>query len=536
MKDKRAYVAIGVGLVNAWLLAAGCARVDELLCTDSSCDFSETERSQLLGLSNLPSTSPADPSNKYVGNAGAISLGNALYHDTRFAGPSTLLDALNRPMPFGHTPKGQSAAVSCASCHDPSHGSADPAGTNVSVGAGWTYTNSLPTFNAGFYGIQTWNGRIDSLWAQAVADNENPLTTNGNRLHTAWLVSDLYAAPYAAVFTDYPLTLDGPSSKWAPLVSADAPTAGQCLLVGGACPAGCRTAMSTTGESSCWPRFPLQGKPGKVMGCQAGSSTEPFGDAFDCMAAEDQALVTRVLVNFGKAIAAYEATLVTGASDFDRWAADLASGNGRSSTAMSDAAKRGARLFVGKAACNDCHNTPLLSDSKFHDVDAPQMGAAVPKESDCPAGGVCDCAPTSATHAGPKNCIPWGARDGIDKLQQNKFRRDSMWSDDPADTSRMGFVAMTLGESLEGNYRTPSLRNVALTGPYMHDGSFATLSDVISHYDQGGSHSDYEVGTAAAQLQPLFLTAGEKSDLEEFLLALTCDLPPAEALMPATLP
>jgi cytochrome c peroxidase len=533
MKNKRAIVGV-VSVTSLWAFA--CGRVDDLLCADSSCEWTQTEKAQLLALSNLPSAPPADPSNKYAGDASAIALGNALFHDTRFAGPSTMLDALNRPMPYGRVPKGQNAGVACVSCHDVGHGSVDASAGNVSIGAGWGFSNSLPTFNSAFYKVQTWNGRLDSLWAQAVADNENGLTTNGNRLHTAWVISDLYAMPYATLFTDYPLPFDGPSSKWSPLVAADGAMAGQCLPVGGACPAACRTAMSTTGEASCWPRFPLQGKPGKVAGCQAGVATEPFGDAFDCMAAADQALVTRVLVNFGKAIAAYEATLVTGPSDFDRWAGDLASGNGGSSTEISDAAKRGAKLFVGKAACNDCHGTPLFSDNKFHNVDVPQVGPAIPQESDCPAGGVCDCAPMTSTHAGPKNCIPWGARDGIDKLQHSTFRRDSMWSDDPADMSRMAYVGLTLDESLVGGYRTPSLRNVSLTGPYMHDGAFTTLTDVIAHYDAGGSHSVYEVGTAAAQIQPLYLTSDEKSDLEEFLLALTCDPPPAAALAPATLP
>jgi cytochrome c peroxidase len=516
--------------------ALACGRVDDLFCGGGDCGWTDEQKGQLTALSNLPSSAPADPSNKYDGNAGAIALGNALFHDERFAGPSTAMDALNRPMPYGRAPAGQNAAVACVSCHDPSHGSVDASEGNVSIGAGWGYSNSLPTFNSAFYKIQTWNGRLDSLWAQAVADNENNLTTNGNRLHTAWVVSDLYGDKYRAVFSDYPLPFDGPSSAWSGLLETDAAVAGQCKLVAGACPSNCRMVSASTGAAGCWPRFPLAGKPGKVAGCQPGAAGEPFGDAFDCMDPADQQAVTRVLVNFGKAIAAYEATLVTGPAPFDLWAADLSAGNGRASTAMSDGAKRGAKLFVGKAACNDCHNTPLLSDSKFHNVAVPQVGPAIPRESDCPAGGVCDCAPMSMTHAGPKNCLPWGARDGIDKLQHNTFRRDSMWSDDVTDASRMAYVSLALDDSLVGGYRTPSLRNVALTAPYMHDGSFATLSDVIEHYDTAGSHAADGVGTPSAQFQPLSLTADEKRDLEEFLRALTCAPPPADALAAAPRP
>jgi cytochrome c peroxidase len=525
------FVIVSVSVAASLAAASGCSRVDDLFCSDDSCEWTAEEKGQLVALANLPSAAPADASNKYAADPAAVALGNAFFHDTRFSGPSTVLDALNRPMPFGRAPKGQNAGVACATCHDPLHASVDPSAGNVSIGAGWGFSNSLPVFNAAFYGILTWNGRVDSLWSQAVADNENALTTNGNRLHTAWLISDLYGAQYDQVFTDHPLVLDGPSSKWMAMID----TGGQCTLDSGACPAGCRTAMSTTGESSCWPRFPLQGKPGKTAGCQAGAAGEPFGDAFDCMDPADQALVTRVLVDFGKAVAAYEMTLVTGSTPFDRWVADLQAGTGKESTQISDSAKRGAKLFVGKAACNDCHATPLLSDSKFHNLGVPQVGQAIPKESDCPAGGVCDCAPMSSTHAGPKNCIPFGARDGIDKLQHAGFRRDSMWSDDPSDTSRMGYVGLTLDDALVGGYRTPSLRNVALTGPYMHDGSFTTLTDVIEHYDAASGHTDDSVGTPAAQFQPLYLTSDEKRDLETFLLSLTSD-PPAAALAMPMLP
>ena len=59
------------------------------------------------------------------------------------------------------------------------------------------------TFNSAFYNLHLWNGRADSLWAQAVADNENPLTTNGNRLHTAWLINELYGST-STVSPNYP--------------------------------------------------------------------------------------------------------------------------------------------------------------------------------------------------------------------------------------------------------------------------------------------------------------------------------------------
>src|SRR4051812_34529526 len=420
---RRSEAATGWATVGAavalMVVGTGCDASSFFCGSGAMCGWSDTDLSRVAALANLPSAPPADDSNAYATNPYAVTLGKMFYFDTRFSGPSTWLDGLSRVMPFGRTAIGQSAGVACVSCHDSGHGGADPASNpgNVSVGAGWTYNNSLTTFNSAYYLLHLWNGRADSLWAQAVADNENPLTTNGNRLHTAWLIATLYGATspvsptYPAVFTNDPLPFDQPFSAVQALVD----TSGQCVLVGGECPAGCRAVTSTaSGAAGCWPRFPLQGKPGKMAGCQSGLASEPFGDAWDCMDPADQTAVTRVLVNFGKAIAAYEATLILGPSAFDQWAADLQAGRGDSSTAIPGPAKLGAQLFVGKAGCSDCHNTALLSDDKFHNVGVGQIGAGVPTLDDCPAGGVCDCAPVSSDHPnGPKNCLPFCARDGI---------------------------------------------------------------------------------------------------------------------------
>jgi cytochrome c peroxidase len=526
-------------VIGAGALVGGCRPVDGFFCAGGNCAWSATDVARVEALANLPSTAPADSSNRYATDPAAVALGKMFYFDTRFSGPSTMLDALNRKMPFGRAPAGQSTGMACVSCHDAGHAGVDPASApgNVSVGAGWTYNNALTTYNSAFYDLHLWNGRADSLWAQAVADNENGLTTNGNRLQTAWLIADLYADAYGKVFADYPLPFAGPSSAVRALVGAD----GQCAPAGGVCPASCRQATSmTTGATGCWPRFPLQGKPGKVAGCQPGEPTEPFGDAYDCMAMADQGAVTRILVNFGKAIAAYEGTLVLGSSPFDHWVADLRAGKGDSSTAISGAARIGAGLFVGKAGCSDCHGTPLLSDGAFHNVGVGQSGTGVPTVGDCPAGGVCDCAPMTSTHmGGPKNCLPWGARDGIQKLKASGFRRDSMWSDQPQDdpqgATSAAYVAADLATVPVGAYRTPSLRDVALTAPYMHDGSFASLADVVWHYSQGVPAANTP-GAQAAPFKPLYLTADEQTALVAFLEALTCDPPPADVLAPPTLP
>jgi cytochrome c peroxidase len=263
------------------------------------------------------------------------------------------------------------------------------------------------------------------------------------------------------------------------------------------------------------------------MGCQPGDATEPFGDAYDCMDPADQVAATRILVDYAKAIAAFEFQLLSRNSDFDRFVADLRQGYGDDSTAISPAAKNGARLFVTKAGCDDCHNTPLFSDGKFYNVGVPQVGTGVPTLADCPMGGVCDCDT-------PKNCLPFGAFDGNAKLRKNPFQRTSMWSDDPQDTSRQAYFTASPDSFPKGGFRTPSLRDVALTAPYMHTGALATLEEVVAHYNRGADPMPN--GTPSARIKPLYLTSQEQAELVEFLKTLTGEPLPSELADKPVLP
>ena len=255
-------------------------------------------------------------------------------------------------------------------------------------------------------------------------------------------------------------------------------------------------------------RFPPAGKP-KTDG------------VWEMMAPADQDTVNRILVNWGKAIAAYEYQLVSRNSPFDLFVA-----KGRESNEISEAAKRGARLFVGKGACVDCHSGPLLTDEQFHNIGVAQIGLAVPTTSDCPEGGPCDCVtppPTlNCADAGTlPTCAPAGARVGLARLQCSTWSRTSKYSDAP-DESRSAYLNIPLNNELVGQWRTPSLRDVALTAPYMHDGSLATLEDVIWHYNTGGAaESGERIGVPAAELKPLDLTDDEVADLVAFLETLT---------------
>jgi cytochrome c peroxidase len=220
-------------------------------------------------------------------------------------------------------------------------------------------------------------------------------------------------------------------------------------------------------------RFPANGKPGQP--------------SYDGMAQADKDTVTRIYVNFAKAVAAYEGRLVSLAyepSPFDRMLLD-------DDKAMSPAAVRGAKLFVGKAACNECHRGSMFTDAKFHNIGCPQGGGNVP-------------------------AVDVGRTAGIAGAKGDVFNRAGMFSDNHQD----GHLAtLEPGDADVGAFKTGTLRNISLTAPYMHDGVYTNLWDVVNHYNFGGGTGVYS-GTKEVTLAPLLLDNGEIDDIVEFLRSL----------------
>ncbi len=532
-------VWLGLVLAMAPFGLAGCDdKIDRPFCSNGGCEFSEWEWQQIETLADLPPTPPDDPTNKFMKHPGAQALGQQFFFDGRFSGPSTMQDSLRRPTSYGRAAKGQLTGLTCNVCHDLRRGGVDTTSVpgNISIGSGWADTNALTVLNSAYYGIQYWSGRADSLWSQAVSSSEGN-NMNGNRLATAWTIQDFYRPAWDQVFGEYPYPLQGKSEDVRKLI--DPANYGQCKKVNDACPIhlGCRVAMSDSGAVGCWPKIPLDGRLGSKKGCQPGDASEPWGDAFDCMEKDDQTAITRILVNWAKSLAAFESRLVSRESSFDRFVRE-AKEKGRSSI-LSPAAQRGARLFVGKAACNDCHNTALFSDSQFYNIGIAQVGPGVPQESDCPDGATCDCVANpepgnTDAMQGVRGCLPWGVRNGLQRLRSGEFTRTSVWSDDPSDQSRKRFFETPIGSYPVGAWRTPSLRDVALTAPYMHTGGFNTLEQVVAHYNAGGSANG--TGHRSPRIKPLGLTEGEQGDLVAFMRSLTGQALPSELTEAPKLP
>jgi cytochrome c peroxidase len=242
-------------------------------------------------------------------------------------------------------------------------------------------------------------------------------------------------------------------------------------------------------------RFPLSGKP-------KAAATDPDGP-WELMTAEDRQIILTIMTNCGKSMAAYERKLISKNAPFDRFVQGDAS-------ALSTSAKNGLKLFIGKAACNACHKTTTFSDNEFHTTGVPQqVGDHVPTADD-------------------------GRFTDLGKVLSNAYNGTSQFSDDLA-AGHAKLDGLAPLDADKGKFRTKSLRHVAETAPYMHNGSMKTLEEVVHFYNLGGGDSGF-TGTKDAKILPLNLTAGEQADLVAFLKSLTGEPIPADLAQDTAVP
>ena len=213
--------------------------------------------------------------------------------------------------------------------------------------------------------------------------------------------------------------------------------------------------------------------------------------AWEAMTAEDRENVTWIYVNMGKSIAAYERHLIPGAARFDQYVEAILSNDLRTAkTILTSEEIAGLRLFISKANCTDCHNGPLFTNNDFHNT-------GVPAVSDLPGDT--------------------GRTKGAQLVLADEFNCLSIYSDaGPDDCAELRYM-VSEGHQLERQFKPPSLRNVAERGPYMHAGQFATLDQVLQHYNTAPP-------TAAdhnhSELEPLNLTQEEIAQIIAFLKTL----------------
>jgi len=210
-----------------------------------------------------------------------------------------------------------------------------------------------------------------------------------------------------------------------------------------------------------------------------------FGEVPD----DDMALA----VQLAKALASYQARLRSARTSFDRFRDALVRGDLRAAARYPLPAQRGLRLFVGEGRCHVCHTGPAFTNDEFADVGVPFFVQ----------GGV-----------------DAGRHGGLMRLAGSPMNRLGPFSDAaPAVDERAVLTRQLKVEPRHfGEFRVPSLRQVTRTAPYMHDGSLATLEDVVRHYDQLDEERLHADGERI--LRRLNLRPGEAADLAAFLRTL----------------
>jgi cytochrome c peroxidase len=334
--------------------------------------------------------------------------------------------------------------VSCATCHLPELDFQD--GKPLAQGVGSTDRRTMPIASTARSPWLFWDGRKDSQWSQALGPLESPVEHGGSRAQYAHLVRTHYAADYEAVFGPLPDLAEVPE------------------------------------------------RAGPVRDRQERA-------AWDALPEAKQDDVNRVFANLGKAIAAYERRLEHGPSRFDAYVEALLETGEAPGGVLTPDEVAGARLFIGKAGCVNCHNGPLFTDDYFHNTGVPaRSGSALDR----------------------------GRRLGAEQVLADEFNCRSAYSDaSPEDCEELEYIVVDSDEMVRA-FKTPTLRNVAERAPYMHAGQIGSLQEVVRHY---ASAPDAPAGRS--ELHPVRLSRRERDRLVAFLKILSGPLAaPPELLRP----
>ncbi len=351
---------------------------------------------------------------------------------------------------FFDTRLSSNGQVSCATCHLPEKEFQD--GIPLAVGVGTVPRRTMPIAGTAYSPWLFWDGRKDSQWSQALGPLESPVEHGGTRTQYAHVIAEHYREPYEALFGPLPAISHLPPS--AGPVEAEAPRA-----------------------------------------------------AWEAMRAEDREAITRVYVNMGKAIAAYQRRLQPGTARFDHYLAAVLAGRMQEMQRLFTAEEAaGLRIFVGRGSCTDCHNGPLLTDNHFHNTGVAAV-AGLPEDL--------------------------GRALGAKQVLEDEFNCLSPYSDAaPEECAELRFMVPE-GDGLRRAYKPPSLRGVADRPPYMHAGQHATLREVLEHYNRA-PHAP----AGHSELKPLRLSERELRQLEAFLRTLSGPIaaPPELLRAPAPVP
>jgi len=284
----------------------------------------------------------------------------------------------------------------CVTCHSPDQAFQD--GLSHDVGKGIGLRRTMPIRGSAYSPWLLWDGRADSQWAQALGPIENPLEHGSDRIAAVRLVAEHYAEPYADLFGLVPDIADLPA-RGSPLLS----------------------------------------------GVQEAN--------WAALAQQTQTEINLTFANIGKAIAAYERTLLPERSRFDDYADALAVG-APADDILTDGELDGLALFIGEGQCVTCHRGPRLTDDAFHNTGVSGIANQPLDQGRTLA--------ISLAKDSPFNCLGEFSDAAKEDCLELRFIRDS--------------------HDMLRAFRTPTLRAVAQRPPYMHAGQIKSLERAIMHY------------------------------------------------------
>lgn len=333
---------------------------------------------------------------------------------------------------FFDTRFSSNGTVACGTCHLPDNLFQD--GIPLSKGVGTTDRRAMTVIGTAYSPWLFWDGRKDSQWAQALGPLESPVEHGSNRTYYAHLIDQYYRAEYESIFGEMPEVSHLP------------------ILAGSA-------------------------------------QSEEVTAAWEAMSPEDQENVTRIYVNMGKSIAAYERYLNPGEARFDQYVEAVLNGDYETADTLLTADEiAGLKLFIGPANCTDCHNGPLFTNNDFHNTGVP-AAPGLPEDV--------------------------GRAKGAQQVVADEFNCLSRYSDaQPEQCSELKFLVLDEHQQ-ERQFKPPSLRNVTERGPFMHAGQFTTLEEVLNHYNTAPP-----APAGHSELEPLNLTPEQIAQIIAFLKTL----------------
>jgi cytochrome c peroxidase len=208
-----------------------------------------------------------------------------------------------------------------------------------------------------------------------------------------------------------------------------------------------------------------------------------------------------IVVRAAKMIAAYVRTLRSVRTPFDQFRDSVLAGQSQQHSGFSAAALRGLRIFAGDANCHVCHFGPNFSNGEFHDTGRPFF---------------IDVGEVDA-----------GRYTGIQRVRADRYNLLGPFNGRPVDDEQRKTRTVRLSQHNWGQWRTPSLRNLTLTAPYMHDGSLQTLRAVVDAYADIDMDRLHVKGESI--LKPLDLSESQREDLVAFLMSLSATSEPLQS-------